>query len=210
VNDAGLPAATMVDAVFPLEGRSLPRDHRLALAGALATVAPWLPDLARAGLHPVNLVHGGADPALLSHRARLVLRVPRSHADALHALDGAELDVAGHRVRLGTPHLRDLLPHNTLYAHFVAADLVGDGDDEVAFVAAIDAELDALGASCRRICGRRQRIRGGDDTLVGYSLMLHGLAAPGALRVLETGVGRHRWLGAGLFVPHRSAAAVVT
>ena len=211
MSDDDLPPATMVDAVFPLAGRSLPRDHRLALADALEAAAPWLRELPAAGLHPVNLVPGTGDPALLSQRARLVLRVPRTHVASLAGLAGRELDVAGHRVQLGEPHLRELLPHNTLYAHFVAADLgaeVAEDEDEAAFLAAVNAELDALGAACRRICGRRQRIRSGERPLVGFSLMLHGLAAADALRVLEAGVGSHRRLGAGVFVPHRSAAAV--
>jgi CRISPR-associated protein Cas6 len=198
------PPATMVDVLFPLEGRSLPRDHRLALSDALQAAAPWLRDLPQAGLHRVNVVAGLADPALLSQRARLGLRVPRAHAEGLRELAGRELDVGGHRVRLGTPQVRELLPHGTLYAHLV----VESSDDEAAFVAAIDAELDALGAACARICGRRQQIRGGDETLVGFSVMLHGLAAAASLRVLEAGVGRHRRLGCGLFVPHKSAAAV--
>jgi CRISPR-associated protein Cas6 len=198
------PLATMVDVLFPLEGRSLPRDYRLALANALQAAAPWLRALPRAGLHRINVVHGPAEPALLSRRARLGLRVPRSHAETLHALAGRELDVAGHRVRLGQPQVRELLPHGTLYAHLV----VEASDDEAAFVAAIDDELDALGAACARICGRRQQIRGGDAMLVGFSVMLHGLPAAASLRVLEAGVGRHRHLGCGLFVPHKSAAAV--
>jgi CRISPR-associated protein Cas6 len=198
------PPATMIDVVFPLAGRSLPRDHRLALSDALQAAAPWLRALPQAGLHRVNVVPGLADPALLSQRARLGLRVPRTHADALCELAGRELDVAGHRVRLGTPHVRELLPHGTLYAHLV----VESSDDEAAFIAAIDAELDALGAACARICGRRQQILGGDEMLVGFSVMLHGLATAASLRVLEAGVGRHRRLGCGLFVPHKSAAAV--
>lgn len=208
MTDDHLPPATMVDAVFPLAGRSLPRDHRLALADALEAAAPWLRELPAAGLHPVNLVPGTGEPALLSQRARLLLRVPRTHVASLADLAGRELDVAGHRVRLGEPHLRELLPHNTLYAHFVAAGAATGDKDEAAFLAAVNAELDALGAACRRICGRRQRIRGGERALVGFSLMLHGLAAADALRVLEAGVGGHRRLGAGVFVPHRSAAAV--
>lgn len=210
VNDAGPAPATMVDAVFAIEGRSLPRDHRLALAEALDGVAPWLRELPSAGLHPVNLVAGGGDPALLSHRARLILRVPRDRVAALQALPGRTLDVGGHRVTLGALHVRELLPHNTLFAHFVAADgAAGGGADEAAFLDAVDAELGALGAACRRVSGRRQHIRsGGDEPLVGFSLMLHGLAAADSLRVLEAGVGHHRRLGCGLFVPHRSAAAV--
>jgi CRISPR-associated protein Cas6 len=91
-----------------------------------------------------------------------------------------------------------------LYAHFVAA---GDGD-ELAFLDAVAAELSALGVACRSICGRRQVVEGG--ALQGYSLMLDGLNAAGALRVLEAGIGRHRRWGCGIFVPHKSAVAVGT
>ena len=46
------------------------------------------------------------------------------------------------------------------------------------------------------------------ERLHGYSLMLDGLSAEGALRLLDAGLGPHRRLGCGLFVPHKSAAAV--
>ena len=35
-------AASMVDVVYPLQGRVLPRDHRRALAEALERLVPWL------------------------------------------------------------------------------------------------------------------------------------------------------------------------
>jgi CRISPR-associated protein Cas6 len=119
-------------------------------------------------------------------------------------LVGAELQVAGRRLRVGAMQARELLPHGTLYAHLVAAD----DDDELVFLSAARAELDALGVPCRTICGRHQVTEGG--ALHGYSLMLDGLSAAAALRVLEAGLGRHRRLGCGVFVPHRSAAAVGT
>ncbi|EHR72147.1 CRISPR-associated protein Cas6, subtype MYXAN [Burkholderiales bacterium JOSHI_001] len=203
-----LALATQVDLVFPLAGRTLPRDHRLALAQALEAAAPWLNSEPAIGLHPVNLVQGGSEPALLSARARLLVRLPRQRVAALSALQGLSLDVAGHPVNLGAPHARELLPHGTLYAHLVAAD----GEDEAAFLAAVGNELDALDARCQRICGRRHQIRATTDAgapwLTGFSLMLHGLTPPASLRVLEAGLGAHRRLGCGLFVPHRSAAAV--
>ncbi|MDH4050984.1 MAG: hypothetical protein OEU93_05350, partial [Rubrivivax sp.] len=82
------------------------------------------------------------------------------------------------------------------------------GDDELAFLAAVDAELDRLGATCRPVCGRRQTLRGEAGPLTGFSLMLDGLTPAHALRILEAGLGAHGRLGCGLFVPHRSAAAV--
>jgi hypothetical protein len=38
--------------------------------------------------------------------------------------------------------------------------------------------------------------------------MLDGLSREGALRMLDCGLGGHRRLGCGVFVPHKSAAAV--
>jgi CRISPR-associated protein Cas6 len=204
VIETDAPLARMLDVFFPLEGSTLPRDHRQALADALQPALPWLRDSTAAGIHPVNLVHGVGEPALLSHRARLGLRVPRERLDELEPLAGQVIEVSGHRLRIGAPRRRELLPHNTLYAHFVAAA----ADDEVAFMQSVERELDALGAACRRICGWRQVIRTDDQSLSGFSLMLHGLGADDSLRVLEAGVGAHRRLGCGLFNPHRSAAAV--
>jgi CRISPR-associated protein Cas6 len=120
-------------------------------------------------------------------------------------LAGAVLDVGGFVLRLGdVPVLRELLPHATLYSYLVVS---GD-DDELAFLAAVEHELDALGVPCRPICGRRQVIEFDGAPLTGFSLMLDGLTTAGSLRVLESGLGRHRRLGCGVFVPHKSAAAV--
>lgn len=193
-----------VDVAFPLQGHDLPRDHRLALAESVAQVLPWLADDPHAAVHPVKLVHGSGEPALLSARSRLVLRVARERADGLHALAGNTLNVAGHALTLGEPQLRELLPHTTLYAHFVDA---GDAD-EAAFLDAVSAELQRMDVSCHRVCGREQAWTGPQQPLHGFSLMLHGLRAAAALRVLEHGLGAHRLLGCGVFVPHKSAAAV--
>ncbi len=196
--------AASVDLAFPLQGRALPRDHRWALAQALAEALPALADDPLAALHPVKLVHGSGEPALLSARSRLVLRVSREDAGAAAELAGRTLDVAGCEIRLGEPSQRELLPHTTLYAHFVDA---GEAD-EAGFLAAMGEELARLEVRCQRVCGREQVLRGPQRTLHGYSLMLHGLRAAGALRILEQGLGAHRLMGCGVFVPHKSAAAV--
>jgi CRISPR-associated protein Cas6 len=195
-------AASMVDVAFALEGDTLPRDHRRALAAALEAALPWLAASEGAGIHRLNLSAGGGPLALLSRRTRLTLRVPRERADDSRALTGTEVSLGGGRLRLREAQVRELLPWGTLYAHFVAADDV----DENRFLDAVAAELDALGVPCRTICGRRQELESG--ALQGFSLMLDGLTRAGSLRVLDRGIGGHRRLGCGLFVPHKSAAAV--
>jgi len=193
-----------LDVAFALAGRSLQRDHAQALAGALASHLPWLVGHPTAGVHPVKLVPGTEPIAWLSRRARLLLRVPESREGALAALAGRTLDVAGSELQLGAPKSHPLLPHGTLYAYFVAAA----SDDEAAFMRDAEAELAALGIGCRTVCGKRQQRGSAPTALVGFSLLLHELSAADSLAVQRLGLGPHRGLGCGIFVPHKSAAAV--
>lgn len=202
------PGATMVDLAFAIEGDRLPRDHRALLAAALEAALPWLAGTPGAGVHRLNVVTmtaAGGTQALLSRRTKLVLRVPRERAADTSALVGATLDLGGHALRVGAQHARELLPWGTLYAHLVAAD-ADAVPDEAAFMREVEAELRELGVPCRPICGRLQQLESG--RLQGYSLMLDGLSAADSLRLQQFGIGRHRRLGCGVFVPHRSAAAV--
>jgi CRISPR-associated protein Cas6 len=194
-------AADMLDVAFALEGRALPPDYRCALADALDAALPWLREEAGSGVHRLNLVRSGSE-ALVSPRTRLTLRVPRSRADAACALAGTELLVGGQRVRVTRPRRRELLAHGTLYAHLVAAEDTG----EELFLRRLRPELDALGLRGEPVCGRWQSAEGG--RLVGCSVMLSGLDREQSLRLLQRGLGAHRRLGCGLFVPHKSAAAV--
>jgi CRISPR-associated protein Cas6 len=191
----------MIDIAFALEGRTLPPDYRHALADALDTALPWLRDEPESGVHHLNLVRSGSQ-ALVSPRTRLTLRVPRSRGDAACALAGTELRLGGNVVRVVRPQRRELLPHGTLYAHLVAAEETG----EDVFLRRMRSELDALGVRGEPVCGRWQSAEAG--RLAGCSLMLSGLPREQSLQVLQRGLGAHRRLGCGLFVPHKSAAAV--
>jgi CRISPR-associated protein Cas6 len=195
-------AATMIDIAFAVAGDPVPRDHRRALAQALEQALPWLAETPQAGVHGLNLVAGGAAEALVSGRTRLKLRVPRERAEAVCALAGAELRLAQRCLRVGAPQRRELVAHHTLYAHLVASE---DGD-ELAFMRTVQGELDRMAVRCRPVCGMHRIVEGG--SLTGFSLMLDGLAPDQSLTLLETGLGAHRRLGCGLFVGHKSAAAV--
>lgn len=197
-------AAGMIDVAFALEGHALPHEHRYALADALQDALPWLASEPGAGVHRLNVVHSGSADDLVSRRTRLMLRVPRSRADDACSLSGTRLELGSHRLRAGRAHCRELLPHGTLYAYLVAAQTT----DEIAFIASLEHELDALGIRVQPVCGRWHVAERGQ--LVGCSLMLSGLDRAQSLVLLERGLGPHRRLGCGLFIPHRSAAAVGT
>jgi CRISPR-associated protein Cas6 len=198
---------TMVDVVYPIRGERLPRDHRQSLADALDRLLPGLTAWPGLGVHRVNVVAGNGSNALLSQRARLTLRVRREQLPAMAPLDHARLHVAGHALQLGRAQVRELLPHGTLYSHFVTTD----DDDELDFQAAVERELEALHVRARPICGHRHNVTiDSGGSLTGFSLMLDGLSPADSLLLLEAGLGRHRRLGCGVFVAHRSAAAVRT
>ena len=194
----------LVEAVFPLEGKALARDHAQALQHALAEQLPWLRSDAGAGIHPLKLVSGPESLALLSQRTRLILRVDANRLDELKALCGVELDVSGHALRLGAVHLRALQPLATLYAYRVAAVSA----DESEFMQAMEAELTELAIAGERVCGKRHSLRVDGLDMTTFSMMLHGLVPEQSLRLQQHGLGPHRLLGCGLFVPHKSAAAV--
>jgi CRISPR-associated protein Cas6 len=194
----------MVDVVFPIDGKFLPRDHTQQLCDALCRQWPQLGQEAQVGIHAIKLVSGGSEPAMLSRRAKLLLRVPRDLAARLLACPGIGLQIDGQTLQLNAPHARDLQPHTTLYAYHVAATSA----DESAFMADVSRELTALGVLGERVCGKRQQMKLGSGVVNTFSLMLHALAPEQSLRLQHHGIGPHRLFGCGLFIPHKSAAAV--
>ena len=197
-------AADMIDVAFALQGDAMPHEHRYALADALQLALPWLDSDPRAGVHRLKLVRSGDGADLVSPRTRLIVRVPRQRADETCALAGTELRLGAYRLRAGRAQRRELLPHGTLHAWLVATDAT----DESAFLAQVQGELHALDVRTPPVCGRWLSTEGG--RLRGCSLMLSGLDTAHSMVLLQRGLGPHRRLGCGLFVPHRSAAAVGT
>lgn len=204
MNNTPTPVATAVDVVFPVRGSTLARDHAQALQEALSAQWPWLASEAQAGIHGIKLVTGTQPLAMLSNRTKLLLRVPKHRAPDLLATSGIDLVVAGQAMALGTPHTRELQPHATLYAYHVAAA----NTDEAAFMAGVTRELSDMGIGGERVCGKRQQLLLAGGVLNTFSLMLHALVPEQSLRVQDLGIGPHRLLGCGIFIPHKSAAAV--
>ena len=193
-----------VDVIFPVDGKFLPRDHAQMLHLAVCAQWPQLLDEAGAGIHAIKLVTGTGAQAMLSRRARLLLRMSQQPAKVLLDTQGIDLQIDGQMIRLGPPHARALQPHTTLYAYRVAAA----NADEPAFMAGIASELAAMGVRGEQVCGKHQHMRLDAGAVDTFSLMLHGLAPEHSLRLQQQGLGPHRLFGCGLFIPHKSAAAV--
>ncbi len=198
-------AVDAVDVAFALKGGTIPADHGWRLFRLLAERLDWLEAETRAGVHPIRGARSGSGAAELyvGGRGRLMLRLPGDRAGQASALSGSRLDL-GDGIELGAAQLRPLFAHVTLYSPFVS---VG-ADEESAFQRALGGELQQAGIDCKVICGRARRARADGREISGFSVMLHALSPEHSLRMQEAGLGGQRKLGCGIFVPHRSAAAV--
>ena len=193
----------VVDVAFSLGGDTIPADHGWQLFRLLAERLDWLETEADAGVHPIRGARAVAGEIHLGARARLMLRLPRTRVQQSFELSGARLDL-GHGADVGSARLRPLFAHGTLYSQFVVAA----ARDEAGFQRDIDRELDQAGIECKLICGRMRRAQTPDAEIVGFSVMLHQLSPEHSLMMQATGLGAGRKLGCGIFIPHKSAAAV--
>jgi len=192
-----------VDYAFAVTGTSVDRDYPVGLYEALRALAPWLDEEPLAGVHPLRGLTPAAGSLLLGGRVRLMLRVPESRIDACERLRGRLLELPT-PLQIGHASRRELLAHPVLHARLV----VTGADDEGEFVADITHELAELDLGCETVVGRRGELRIGEQPVAGFSLMLHGLSTADSVRAQTHGLGLHRKLGCGLFVPHKSVAAV--
>lgn len=190
---------------FELSGLELPQDHGYALFEELARHLPWLRELPQAGVHPVHGAPSGRNANLvINRRVKLVLRLPVERIADARALEGCSIDPGAGELRLGSMREKPLTPFSTLYSHFVD---VGT-EDEVEFISRARAELDAAGIAGGLIPGKLRRMHTPDGVIGGYSLMLHDISLQQSIVVQETGLGRHRGYGCGIFVPHKSIKEV--
>ncbi len=193
----------IVDLVFGLHGDAVALDYADRLWRAIEARIPWLADEPLAGVHPLAGVSAGDHELYLTRRARLTLRLPTARVDQARALCGAHLDLSG-VVEVGAATQQALSPIKTLYSSFVT---IGDkAEDEV--LGACQANLAALGISAQMVCGMAHIGRGMDGDWQGFSLMLFGLTLEDSLRMQREGLGGERKRGCGIFIPHKSVAAV--
>jgi CRISPR-associated protein Cas6 len=192
-----------LDLSYALTGGCVAHDYPADLYRALCSAAPWLDDEPLAGVHPIRGLTPCAGTLLIGGRTRLVLRVPDTRMAACESLSGSALALP-EPLRVGTASARELLAHPVLHARLV----VTGAEDDAAFAAEVGRAVDELELDCEIIVGRRGELRVGSRRWTGYSLMLHGLSETDSLNAQTRGIGLHRKFGCGLFVPHKSVAAV--
>ncbi len=206
----------VVDLVFDINCRELPVDHAYALSQAVIDAAPWIAD-SDTGVHTVHVAgtqngwerpeHGSDSRILLSRRTKMVIRVPAALKERLVGdLSGRSLDIMGCTLKVGRAREKALSKQTTLFARFVVSHA---GEDENAFLERMAAELAQAGIRVRKaLCGKSIALETPDGPLWARSLMLADLSLEEAVRLQQKGLGSHRHMGCGIFIPHKGIDAV--
>ncbi|MFV1998053.1 MAG: type I-MYXAN CRISPR-associated protein Cas6/Cmx6 [Acidiferrobacterales bacterium] len=208
-------AGEVVDIVFRFQCKSIPVDHSHALGHAILKILPWFRDEARAAVHSIHVADSGngwmrpEEPDELmfpSRRTRLILRIPRNRVEQTLSLVGRVLDIGGHQLEVGESSTRELTPFSAIYARYMVTE---NDEDEEAFLVGIARQLKDLSIRPRKMmCGISKTIHTPDDKLRTRSLMLADLAPEDSLLLQQTGLGQHRYLGCGIFIPHKDIKTI--
>ena len=209
----------VVDLVYNIRCKCLPLDHAYAFSTAMLAALPWMQDEPQAGIH---LIHGAEsgngwmrpeDPEnellYLSKRSRMTLRVPRHRIVEASALAGRELDIEGHRLEVGKAKVKLFSTLSTQFARYVVVPEGVDHEDEAAFMDYTAQELKNLDIRVRKLlCGRTHALQHPDGELYTRSVMLADLDVEEAVVLQQSGIGQHKKIGCGLFIPHKGIRAV--
>jgi CRISPR-associated protein Cas6 len=185
-----------VDLWFPILGTTLPSDHGYALYSALSRQVPQLHGAAWWALHTVRGAKAAPGFIALSRAPRLGLRLESEHIPLVLPLAGRLLDVAGTRIRLGSPSVEGLSPHPALSARMVTIKPFVEPDP---FRIAVEKQIKELGLVAAMSVGARKVLEVNGRTIVGFSVRVAGLDGPASLLLQDEGLGGRRHMGCGVF-----------
>ena len=204
----------VVDLSYKIDCKQIPTSHAWDLSQALYEMLPWLKDEPEAGIHQIHGATSGngwerpPDGELihLSKRTRKSLRVPTSRIGDAGELVGKTLDILGHSVVVGKMSTKPINPLATIFSRYI---VVPEGMSEDDFLSWVHSELQARDIQARKLlCGIGHEFEANGETIETRSLMIADLDKASSIALQEIGVGPHRHLGCGIFVPHKGIKAV--
>ncbi|MGE5611020.1 MAG: type I-MYXAN CRISPR-associated protein Cas6/Cmx6 [Bacillota bacterium] len=210
-----------VDLLFPAHGAAIPRWHGHAVYQAIANQGISLGQVHGIGVFPIRGDRAEAGTLLLRDDSVLRIRLPAGAIPLLLPLTNRRLEVGGHRLRLGTPHIAALVPGPILGSPVVlmdAPDPVEEADPTPdRFLGAARKQLAEMGVraelSLRRIpsgshAGQvwRRTVWIEDRQRRGFAMLVRGLSHTDSLCLQTQGLGSARHLGCGLFLSVRQTS----
>jgi CRISPR-associated protein Cas6 len=198
------------DLVFNLQGKNLEIDHAYALAQALQ-LHLRADTCNKIGVHGIHLAQSGngwirpesgSVSMPLSKRARLVIRLHRDDVDEVSQITDKRLNLAGQEITPGESSIRKLSVMKTLFSRAVCCDA---DQTEADFLSAVAEELKQMNIEVSKmICGKSGEIIAGNKKLFTRTLLVANLDPQQSVTLQRQGLGRDRFMGCGLFVPHKA------
>lgn len=204
----------VIDVSYRIDCKQIPTCHAAELSQALYDAMPWIKDEPEVGIHQIHGAASGngwerpADGELihLSKRTRLYLRVPVSRVDEANELVGQNLDIAGHSLTVGNMSTKAIDPFSTIFARYIVTSGDVSEDD---FLRDVVDELRSRNIQARKLlCGIGHEFEANGDNIKARSLMIADLDKASSIALQEKGIGSHRHLGCGIFIPHKGIKAV--
>jgi CRISPR-associated protein Cas6 len=201
------------DAVFNIHSKVLPIDHAYLLSQALLSELPWLSEV-NAGIHDISVADGNGWEQdhesgfyYPSKRSKLSIRIPKEKLDDVQSLAGKTLDLGEYQVKIVKALEPKLMSDmQIVFAKYVACDSQLDENEflEVSFN-----QLKTLGIHPKKMmAGLERKITTPDGIIHTRSLMVADLRKSESVKLQEQGIGDHRLLGCGLFVPQKGIESV--
>ncbi len=209
-----------IDLQFRLIGELIPADHGYQLFSAISRLIPSLHGDGEVGVLPVSGRLVGDRRLALTDKSFLTLRLPSERIGDVLPLAGQKLQVGEHKILVGAPYTRSLVPSARLYSRLVVikgfmepepfldavrrqlADMAVKGAPNLVEQGHIAAANQGRPDGTRSPFLRRTiRIR--DKEVVGFALRVAELTAEESIRVQEKGIGGRRRFGCGIFIPDK-------
>lgn len=205
----------IVDIVFGISCRALPVDHAYALSSAICSELDWFEDEPDAAVHTIHVAASGngwyrPDNAgqLLhpSRRTKLILRIPKQRVEDASSLIGKTIDVAGNPLTINNMNQKPLSEITTIFARYI---VVEHARSEMEFLNEVMSSLQHMGIKPKKmLCGKEASLKLEDGEITTRSLMIADLTFKDSILLQQKGLGSHRWMGCGIFLPHKDISEI--
>jgi len=206
------PPNTIQDTAFTIHAKVLPMDHAHLLKQALLHHLPWLKQTS-SGIFPIATADGNGwqqSPSALYHpsaRSKLTLRIPAQYLPQAHQLVGKTLHLPPYQIKI-TKSLppKPLSTTQTLLAKHI---LTTPTQSEQSLLKSIHTQLQSLHIHPKKLLlGLPKTIQTPTQLLHTRSLLIANLRKSESHTLQSHGIGSHRLLGIGLFLPHKSITPI--
>jgi CRISPR-associated protein Cas6 len=132
--------------------------------------------------------------------------VPKHRVAEGKSLTGKTLDLDGHSVTIKEATIKSLSDHPVMFSRYIVTD---GFDTETEVLDEMVKQLKTMGIKPKKVlCGMETIITTPDKAIKTRSVMLADLSVEESVTLQMKGLGSHRWLGCGLFIPHKDIKEV--